>query len=61
MKIYDIVELIDENDHEGKFRGRMIITNIFQNGEVVECETLTIPRNKKVFLDDELVVMEEAK
>lgn len=59
MKIGDIVELIDELSHDRIWSGRMIVTNLFQNSEVVECETLNIPRNKKVFLDDELVVMEE--
>ena len=57
MKIGDTVELIDENDHEGNYRGRMKVVNI--KGRLVMCDNPFY--DELVWIDeDDLVVMEEA-
>ena len=57
MKIGDTVELIDENDHEGNYRGRMKVVNI--KGRLVMCDHPFY--DELVWIDeDDLVVMEEA-
>ena len=57
MKIGDTVELIDENDHEGNYRGRMKVVNV--KGRLVMCDHPFY--DELVWIDeDNLVVMEEA-
>jgi len=56
MKIGDTVELIDENDYEGNYRGRMKVVNV--KGLSVLCDHPFYDELLWV-LEDELVVMEE--
>jgi len=57
MKIGDTVELIDENDHEGNYRGRMKVVNV--KGRMVFCDHPFY--DELIWIDeDDLVVMEEA-
>jgi len=57
MKIGDTVELIDENDHDGNYRGRMKVLNI--KGQEVTCDHPFY--DETIWFDkDELVVMVEA-
>jgi hypothetical protein len=57
MNIGDTVELIDENDHEGNYRGRMKVVNT--KGRLVMCDHPFY--DELVWIDeDNLVVMEEA-
>ena len=57
MKVGDTVELIDENDHEGNYRGRMKVLSI--KGRLVTCDHPFY--DETVWFDeDDLVVMEEA-
>jgi reverse gyrase len=55
MKIGDIVELIDENDFEGMYRGRMTVIGVYDN--IVRCAHLDYEWADFEF--DDLVVMEE--
>jgi hypothetical protein len=64
MKIGDIVELIDEDTYGDMFRGRMTVINVSEEVNefdeyVIECMhpdyTLSC-----LFLEEELVVMEES-
>lgn len=55
MKPGDIVELIDENDFGGKYRGRMTVIEV--KGDKVHCAHLDY--EWVVFDMDDLVVMEE--
>lgn len=57
MKVGDIVELIDENTHEGNYRGRMRVLGI--KGKLVNCDH-TFYDETVWFDEDDLVVMEEA-
>ena len=57
MNIGDIVELIDENDHEGNYRGRMKVINI--KTVWVTCDHPFYDETV-IFAEDQLVVMEEA-
>ena len=56
MKIGDTVELIDENEYEGNYRGRMKVVNL--KGLSVLCDHPFYDELLWV-LEDELVVMEE--
>ena len=64
MNIGDIVELIDEDSYGNLYRGRMTIVGFIDNTEevgeyVVECAHPDY-QETCLFLDEELVVMEEA-
>ena len=57
MKTGDTVELIDENDHEGNYRGRMKVVNV--KGRMVFCDHPFY--DELLWIDeDQLVIMEEA-
>ena len=56
MKIGDTIELIDENEYEGNYRGRMKVVNI--KGLSVLCDHPFYDELLWV-LEDQLVVMEE--
>jgi hypothetical protein len=56
INVGDIVELIDENDHEGNYRGRMRVLSI--KGRLIMCDHPFY--DETVWFDeDHLVVMEE--
>ena len=57
MKVGDIVELIDENEYEGDYRGRMTVIGVYDNK--IRCTHLDYEWAD--FDIDELVVMEEAE
>lgn len=57
MKIGDTVELIDENDYEGNYRGRMKVVSV--KPYLVKCDH-PFYDELIIFEADELVVMEEA-
>jgi hypothetical protein len=58
MKVGDIVELLNEDDYDGKFRGRMTVLGVY--GNIVRCAH---PGDYEWadFEFDDLVVMEEAE
>jgi len=60
MKVGDVVELIDENDHEGNYRGRMKVVSVsMKEPFLVKCDHPFY--DELVVLEaDELVIMEEA-
>ena len=57
MKVGDKVELIDENDYEGNYRGRMKVVNM--KGLSVLCDHPYYDELLWV-LEEQLVVMEES-
>jgi len=61
ISLGDIVELIDENTHDGDYRGRMTVVGFdLAKDDVVICEHYDYDDYVE-FTKDELVVMEEAK